>query len=151
MSPPVLLFINTDTCRHCIPLIEERASINAAAKNVSPDIRCIWIILDNMNLEILPSHVRNIVNYVPIVMYFSGESWDYSMNTGVFSHADVYPVTTPGYGAFTTYNLNRWLRQIIHEDSASQALPQSEQLPSSSELHYSSSSPPQRQIGRAHV
>lgn len=40
MSCPVVLVINSDSCRHCVPLMEKQFQINKAIKEKYPSMAC---------------------------------------------------------------------------------------------------------------
>ena len=89
MSPPVLLIINADTCRHCVTLLEDRVKINSTLKQMCPTLRSMWLCLDNMNFSIMPQSMQSMLKYVPIVMFFPEDTWDHVTATGDFTVAQI--------------------------------------------------------------
>ena len=74
---PVLLIVNTDDCKFCADLINQKDELNKMVKEISPKMRFVWVSLGSTRdlHTIFPATMRGIVKHVPIVLYFPENTW----------------------------------------------------------------------------
>jgi hypothetical protein len=87
-SPPLLLIFNVDTCHQCTKLLAQRDLVNKAIKERYPDLRTIWISLDQMDSSrsITPEVMKDQLKYFPTLIYYARGNWDqYVENPDIFN------------------------------------------------------------------
>lgn len=82
-SPPLLLIFNTDTCSHCRVFLSKRDETNRAIKEKYPEMRYIWITLDNMNLSVLSPSLKDQLKFFPFVIYYARGEWEQMSETNM--------------------------------------------------------------------
>lgn len=109
MIPPSLLFINVDTCPPCVGLVSQKAEINRAIKERYPDMRCIWVALDNMNMNMIPSEWKETLKYFPFVIYYP-RGVPAGTDDGIIMDLDAAPVKGIDWSSKKILN---WLEIVV--------------------------------------
>lgn len=112
---PVLLVVNSDNCQHCVPLMEQRSTINLAVKEKYTNVRCLWLQLDRVGFDLFPGSLQGLLHHVPIVLYFPAGVWQ------KYLHGESVPIPILNVdalqhfgGVYNQSSILRWLDSVAN-------------------------------------
>ena len=110
MSNPVLLVVTADSCAMCQRITIHRRHLNDEVKKVSPNIRIVWLCLDDCESSeiLLPLSVQS----VPLCVLFPEGIWESHTGSGILGKR-----YTKGVLDMSNYTetITSWLRDKIRE------------------------------------